>query len=269
MRGVILAGGLGTRMGMFTRRCGNKHVMQVYNRPMIEYPMSTLSQAGVDELAIVTSNHHAGDLCKLIGNGHEFGFKSVQYFVQIGEGGIADALKLVRPFVGQEKFIVILGDNILQADISSSLKRFETDYNTRCGIFTKEVLDPHRFGVAEFDENNKVIGIEEKPKFPKSNHAIIGVYLLDPYAFSICDELIPSDRGELEITDVLESYMQRGELGAYPIDGFWSDAGTIESCYKTSQWIKENHDKLVESGRFAKYQFRLAGGIFGDYLADL
>lgn len=265
MRGVILSGGLGTRMGLFTRRCGNKHVIPVYNRPMVEFPISSFSQSGIDELAIVTSNHHAGDLCKLIGNGKEFGFKSVQYFVQIGEGGISDALSLVEPFCKNEKFAVMLGDNIFEMDISDAVNSFISS-RYGCNIFLKEVKDPQRFGVAEINDRQEIIGIEEKPKMPKSNLAITGLYFFDKYAFEVCKTLKPSARNELEIVDVLKAYLNNKNMTYNYVDGFWTDSGQPDSCLYAANWVKENQESLKKNGRFKNYAFKLSDGTLGDYL---
>jgi glucose-1-phosphate thymidylyltransferase len=267
IKGVILSGGLGTRMGMFTRRCGNKHVIPVYNRPMIEFPLSTFSQAGIKDIAIVTSNHHAGDLAKLIGDGKEFGFDSVSYFVQVGETGIAGALRLVRPFTGKDKFAVILGDNFYEMDIEEELESYDKSLSG-AKVFLKEVEDPQRFGIAEL-ARNMIISIEEKPKTPKSNKAITGLYLFDHQALDFADSVSPSARNELEITSVLGHYMQRGQLSWAEVKGYWSDMGQIESMDKTSRWIKDNHKALVDSGRFSQYKFKLQDGTYGDYINEI
>lgn len=266
-KGVILAGGLGTRCGLFTRRCGNKHVIPIYNRPMIEFPLSTFSQAGITELAIVTSNNHAGDLAKLIGNGQEFGFNNVSYFVQVGEGGIADALKLVRPFTGDDKFAVVLGDNFFEMNIQHAFDDYLGN-GTGASVFLKEVDDPERFGIAALI-GDKISHIEEKPKNPKSNNAITGLYFFDHKALDFASSLSPSARGELEITDVLAYYMNRGELSWNRVEGFWSDMGQIQSMNKTANWLKENNQRLTENGRFGKYAFKLKNGSCGDYICEI
>lgn len=267
MRAVVLAGGLGTRMGLFTRRVGNKHVIPVYDRPMIEYPLSSFSQAGIKELAVVTSNFHAGDLCKLLGDGKEFGFDSVQYFVQVGEGGIADALKLVENFCGDEKFAVMLGDNIYQMDLTEEVDLFSKS-NKGCKIFLKDVPDPHRFGVAEVSESGDVLGLEEKPDNPKSNLAATGLYFFDKFAFKVCNKLEPSARGELEITDVLNAYLDVKDMEYARVEGFWSDAGQPDSLLDTANWLRDNETKLISSGRFKGYRFDLGGGNVGDYISN-
>lgn len=266
MRGVLLAGGVGSRMGLFTRRVGNKHVIPVYNRPMIEYPLSSLSQAGVKELAIVTSNHHAGDICKLIGDGKEFGFDSVQYFVQIGEGGIAAALKLTEKFCNGEKFAVILGDNFFEMDLTEPFKLFEEKW-IGCSVFLKQVHDPYRFGVAEIS-GDSVLSIEEKPLNPKSDLAITGLYLMDWRAFQFCKDLKPSARGELEVTDILKEYVRVGEISFSHVDGFWSDTGTPDSLLAASNWIKENESRMIVKGRFKNYRFKLGDDKCGDYISN-
>ena len=237
MKGVILAGGLGSRM-MPCTKVTNKHLLPVYNKPMIYYPIQTLVKAGLEDIMIVTGGNNAGDFLRLLGNGSDFGLKDISYTYQEGEGGIAEALKLTENFVDEEKVVVMLGDNIIKDDISQAVEEFEKQPQG-AKIFLKEVDDPERFGVAEV-ENGKVINIVEKPKNPKSNYAVIGIYMYDNQVFDIAKKLKPSDRGELEITDVNNEYINRGSMTYSIIDGWWTDAGTFESLYRASKLVAED-----------------------------
>lgn len=237
MKGVILAGGLGTRM-MPCTKVTNKHLLPVYNKPMIYYPLNTLVRGGLEDIMIVTGGNNAGDFLVLLGNGSEFGLKDISYTYQEGEGGIADALKLAENFVDEEKVIVMLGDNIIKDDISEAIKEFEKQPGG-AKIFLKKVIDPERFGVAEI-KDGKVINIEEKPENPKSNYAVIGLYMYDSDVFEITRTLEPSKRGELEITDVNNEYIRRGTMTYSIIDGWWTDAGTFESLYRASKLVAED-----------------------------
>lgn len=237
MKGVILAGGLGSRM-MPCTKVTNKHLLPVYNKPMIYYPLGTMVKAGLKDIMIVTGGSNAGDFLRLLGNGSEFGLKDISYTYQEGEGGIADALKLTENFVDEEKVIVMLGDNIIKDDISEAVTEFEKQPEG-ARIFLKEVPDPERFGVAEI-RDGKVINIEEKPKNPKSNYSVIGLYMYDKQVFDIARTLKPSARGELEITDVNNEYIRRGNMTYSIIDGWWTDAGTFESLYRASKLVAED-----------------------------
>jgi len=237
MKGVILAGGLGSRM-MPCTKVTNKHLLPVYNKPMIYYPLNTMVKAGLKDIMIVTGGNNAGDFLRLLGNGSEFGLKDMNYTYQEGEGGIADALKLTENFVDKEKVIVMLGDNIIKDDISEAVAEFEKQ-REGARIFLKEVQDPERFGVAEI-KDGKVINIEEKPKDPKSNYSVIGLYMYDNQVFDIARTLKPSDRGELEITDVNNEYIRRGNMSYSIIEGWWTDAGTFESLYRASKLVAED-----------------------------
>ena len=237
MKGVILAGGLGSRL-MPCTKVTNKHLLPVYNKPMIYYPLNTLVKGGLEDIMIVTGGNNAGDFLRLLGNGSEFGLKDISYTYQEGEGGIADALKLAENFVDEEKVIVMLGDNMIKDDISGAIKEFEKQPKG-AKIFLKEVSDPERFGVAEI-KDGKVINIEEKPKNPKSNYAVIGLYMYDSDVFEITRTLKPSNRGELEITDVNNEYIRRGAMTYSIIDGWWTDAGTFESLYRASKLVAED-----------------------------
>src|SRR3989344_2160546 len=239
MRGIILAGGTGSRLLPLTR-LSNKHLLPVYNKPMIYYPIETLTKAGIKEILIVTGSEHAGDFLKLLGSGKEFGCKFT-YELQDNALGIADALRLAEDFADGEKIVVILGDNIFEDDISRYAKEFSNGTD-EAAIFLKEVPDPQRFGVPEL-LGEKVVGIEEKPKKPKSNFAIVGLYMYDKNVFDIIKNLKPSARGEYEITDVNNAYLKRGKMKALRLRGYWTDAGTFESLYRASQLVKEKHEK--------------------------
>ncbi len=237
MRGVILAGGLGSRM-MPCTKVTNKHLLPVFDKPMISYPLDTLVNWGLKDIMIVTRGSNAGDFLRLLGNGKEFGLKDINYTYQEGEGGIADALKLAENFVDKDKVVVMLGDNILKADISEAIKEFEKQPEG-AKIFLKEVDDPQRFGVAEI-KDGKVVNIVEKPNDPKSRYAVIGIYMYDKDVFEIAQSLKPSSRGELEITDVNNEYIRRGTMTYSIIKGWWTDAGTFESLYRASKLVAED-----------------------------
>lgn len=237
MKGVILAGGLGTRMLPLTK-ITNKHLLPVYDRPMIYFPIQTLVDAGITEIVVVTGGHYAGDFLNLLGNGKAFGLKRINYAYQEGEGGIADALRLAREFTGDDSICVILGDNILENSIKAHVDQFKSQ-GKGAKILLKEVHDPQRFGVAEVDKSGKVLSIVEKPKEPKSNLAVIGVYMYDAHVYEIISTLKPSDRGELEITDVNNAYLREGTLTSSTIDGWWTDAGTFPSLYRASRLVAE------------------------------
>jgi glucose-1-phosphate thymidylyltransferase len=236
VKGVILAGGLGSRLHPMTR-VTNKHLLPIYDRPMIYYPLRTLVDAGISEILLVTGGNNAGDFLKLIGNGHEFGLKHVHYTYQDGEGGIADALGLAEDFAAGEPLCVILGDNVLQRSIKPAVERY-AKRGKGATILLKEVPDPERFGVPTL-KNGRIVAIEEKPKQPRSRFAVIGVYMYDARVFEIIHGLAPSERGELEITDVNNKYLAWGELSHEVIDGWWTDAGTIESLYRATMLVAE------------------------------
>jgi glucose-1-phosphate thymidylyltransferase len=236
MKGVVLAGGLGTRLYPLTK-ITNKHLLPVYDKPMIFYPIQTLINAGIRDIMIVTGGNHAGDFLKLIGNGKEFGLKHINYTYQEGEGGIAEALGLTEYFVGKDKVCVVLGDNIIEKNILKAVQAFERQ-ERGAKILIKEVPDPSRFGVPVLD-GDRVIRIEEKPKVPKSRFAVIGIYMYDSSVFDIIKTLVPSERGELEITDVNNAYIERGEMTWDILDGWWSDAGTFESLLQASKLVAQ------------------------------
>jgi glucose-1-phosphate thymidylyltransferase len=235
MKGVILAGGLGTRLHPLTR-VTNKHLMNVYDKPMIYYPIECLSRAGIKDILIVTGGNSAGDFLKLLGNGEEFGV-NLLYAYQKGEGGIAEALGLAEHFAGGDRIIVMLGDNIIEKNIVQAVKDYDQQ-SKGAKILLKEVKDPERFGVAELD-GTKVISIEEKPRAPKTNLAVIGIYMYDNHVFDIIKTLEPSQRGELEITDVNNSYIERGEMTCRILEGWWTDAGTFESLLRAAELVRE------------------------------
>ena len=240
MKGIILAGGLGTRMRPLTN-VTNKHLLPVYNRPMIFFPLRTLADAGIREVLIVTGGNSAGDFLRLIGNGAEFGLKHVSYAYQKGEGGIAEALGLAEHFAGEDRVAVVLGDNILQQSIASHVRAFERQPEG-AKILLKKVPDPQRFGVVTF-KGGRVAAIEEKPRRPKSDYIVTGIYLYDPQVFQIIKTLKPSGRGELEITDVNNRYIERGQMTYSVLKGFWSDCGTFESLHRASQLVARKRGK--------------------------
>jgi len=235
MKGVILAGGLGTRLRPLTL-VTNKHLLPVYDRPMIYYPIQCLLNAGIRDILIVTGGDHAGDFLKLLKNGKHLGVRHLEYAYQEGEGGIADALALAEEFADNDKVCVILGDNIIEKDIKRASGDFFTQ-QTGAKLLLKQVDDPERFGVIEFDEAKKVKRIIEKPKQPPSDMAVTGIYFYDADVFDICKTLEPSDRGELEITDVNNAYLARGDLTYETLDGWWTDAGTFESLHRASTLV--------------------------------
>ena len=231
MKGVILAGGLGTRLYPLTK-ITNKHLLPIYDRPMIYYPLQTLVDAGIDDILLVTGGNNAGDFLKLLGNGKEFGLKHLNYTYQEGEGGIAEALGLAEYFSEGDSVIVILGDNIIEKSIKTAVDTFKQQ-GGGAKILLKEVADPQRFGVAELD-GEKVVNIVEKPKQPKSNLIVTGVYMYDSEVFDIIKTLKPSGRDELEITDVNNRYIQDNKMTFEVLDGWWTDAGTFESLYRAN-----------------------------------
>lgn len=232
MKGVILAGGLGTRLAPLTK-VTNKHLLPVYNKPMIYYPIETLIKAGIRDILIVTGGNNSGDFLKLLGNGKEFGLRHLNYTYQEGEGGIAEALSLAEFFCDNEKLCVILGDNIIEKNIIKAVRDFEKQ-DRGAKILLKEMPDRQRFGVPVF-EGNRMVRVEEKPEFPRSPYAITGIYFYDSTVFDIIRPLKPSARGELEITDVINTYIERGQMTWDILDGWWTDAGTFESLSLANQ----------------------------------
>lgn len=237
MKGVILAGGTGSRLYPLTK-VTNKHLLHVYDKPMIFYPIQTLIDAGIKEILIVSGRGHAGHFLELLGSGADLGVKFT-YEIQEEAGGIAQALYLAKDFVDSDNVAVVLGDNIFQDKVYDIIQNF----NVGGHIFLKMVSDAQRFGVAEIDEDKKkVIGIEEKPKNPKSNYAVTGLYIYDKDVFNIIETLKPSGRGELEITDVNNHYVQRGDMKYSVLNGYWSDAGTFDSLLRAGNLVKSHSD---------------------------
>jgi glucose-1-phosphate thymidylyltransferase len=236
MKGIILAGGLGTRLYPLTK-ITNKHLLPVYDKPMIFYPIEALISAGITDIMIVTGGNHAGDFLRLMGNGKEFGLKHINYTYQEGEGGIAHALSLAEYFADGEPICVILGDNIIEKNIIKAVNDFQKQ-KEGAKILLKEVPDPERFGVAEI-EKGRLINIVEKPKRSKSNLAVIGIYLYDGRVFDIVKTLKPSERGELEITDVNNAYVKEGTMSWEMLEGWWTDAGTFESLLRASVLVSQ------------------------------
>jgi glucose-1-phosphate thymidylyltransferase len=236
MKGVILAGGLGTRLHPLTK-ITNKHLLPVYDRPMIYYPIEALVNAGITDIIIVTGGRKSGDFLSLLGNGSDFGLKHLNYTYQKGEGGIAEALGLCEHWAAGEEICVVLGDNIIEGNIARAARDFQSQ-GGGAKIMLKEVDDPERFGVAEL-RGDKVVSIEEKPKRPKSNLAVIGIYMYDSRVFDIIKTLEPSDRGELEITDVNNWYIRDGSMTYEVLAGWWTDAGTFDSLLKAANFVAE------------------------------
>jgi glucose-1-phosphate thymidylyltransferase len=244
LKGVVLAGGLGSRLKPLTA-VTNKHLLPIYNQPMIYYPIQTLVNAGITDIMIVTGGNSAGDFLKLLGNGKAFGLRHLNYTYQEGEGGIAAALALVEHFAAGQPVCVILGDNIIQGNICAAVESYKRQ-DSGAKILLKKVPDPERFGVPEL-EGAHVRRIEEKPARPKSQFAVIGIYMYDSRVFGIIKTLKPSARGELEITDVNNAYIERGEMTWEELDGWWTDAGTFESLLNASKLVAQtgaNNQKI-------------------------
>ncbi|MDO9228603.1 MAG: sugar phosphate nucleotidyltransferase [Syntrophales bacterium] len=242
MKGVVLAGGLGSRMYPLTK-VTNKHLLPIYNKPMIYYPIRTLVDAGIDEILIVTGGNSAGDFLRLLGNGKEFGLRHINYTYQEGEGGIAAALSLAEYFADNDKIVVILGDNIIEGNIRGAVASFRAQ-KEGARILLKEVSDPQRFGVPVFEEE-KIVRIDEKPLTPASSYAVIGIYMYDHRVFDFIKTLKPSERGELEITDVNNFYIREGKIAWDLLEGWWTDAGTFDSLlYAGGMVAKTGANKL-------------------------
>lgn len=235
MKGIILAGGTGSRLYPLTK-VTNKHLLPVGNKPMIYYPIEKLTEAGIDEILVVTGTEHMGDVVNLLGSGKDFNCRFT-YKVQDEAGGIAQALGLAENFVGDDSMTVILGDNIFEPSLQKAVSSFS---GQGAQILVKEVDDPERFGVAEI-EGDKITGIEEKPEKPKSSFAVTGVYIYDNRVFDLIRQLEPSGRGEYEITDVNNNYISRGEMHFSVLDGWWTDAGT-PSSYKRANELANQLD---------------------------
>jgi glucose-1-phosphate thymidylyltransferase len=234
MKGVVLAGGLGSRLYPLTK-VTNKNLLPVYNEPMIYYPIRILVNAGISEILIVTGGNNAGDFLRLLENGKDFGLKHINYTYQQGEGGIAAALSLAEHFADRDKIAVVLGDNIIEGNIKAAAEKFRQQ-KEGARILLKEVTDPQRFGVPVFD-GKKIIRVEEKPARPASNYAVIGIYMYDYSVFEFIKSLKPSQRGELEITDVNNFYISEGKMQWDVLEGWWSDAGTFESLQSAGNMV--------------------------------
>lgn len=238
MKGVILAGGLATRLYPLTHAT-NKHLLPIYDKPMVFYPIQTLVNAGITEVLIVTSGPHAGHFIRVLENGTKLGLTNLAYAYQSNpKGGISDALMYAKDFADNGPVTVILGDNTTDADISKPVKNFKKG----AMMFLKTVPDPHRFGVPVFDKKDptKIIKVEEKPEKPKSDYASTGLYIFDNRCFSFIEGQKPSERGELEVTDLQNQYIKRGEMKWAELEGFWSDAGTFKSLHKAgSYWAQK------------------------------
>lgn len=231
MKGVILAGGLGTRLDPLTR-VTNKHLLPIFDKPMIYYPIETLVGAGITDIMVVTGGNSAGDFLTLLGNGAEFGLKHINYTYQQGHGGIADALSLAEHFVDGDRVAVMLGDNIIEGSIRGCVENFERQ-RSGARIVLKEVANPERFGVPVLADG-RITAIEEKPACPKSSYAVVGIYFYDNRVFDIIRTLTPSARGELEISDVNNAYLAGGTLEHEFLDGWWTDAGTFPSLIRAN-----------------------------------
>ena len=246
MKGVVLAGGLGTRLRPLTA-VTNKHLLPVYDQPMIYYPIQTLVNAGITDIMIVTGGNSAGDFLKLLGNGKAFGLKHLNYTYQEGEGGIAQALALVEHFAGGDPVCVVLGDNIIEGNIAAAARAYRHQ-GGGAKIILKKVPDPDRFGVPELD-GKRVLHIQEKPESPKSDYAVIGIYMYDGEVYDIIRTLKPSGRGELEITDVNNAYIKRDEMTWEELEGWWTDAGTFESLFHASKLVAETGANKMDLNR--------------------
>jgi len=234
IKGVVLAGGLGTRLYPLTK-VTNKHLLPVYNRPMITYPIECLVKAGIKDILVVTGGNNPGDFLKLLGNGKEYGVEHISYAYQEGEGGIADALALAEAHAGSERICVVLGDNIIEKNIAAAVDEYRRQ-ELGAKILLKQVDDPWRFGVPVL-EGDTVVRIEEKPKNPASSYAVTGIYLYDKRVFDFIGKLTPSQRGELEITDVNNLYIEEGTMTWSTLDGWWTDAGTFESLLRAGNLV--------------------------------
>jgi len=236
MKGVVLAGGTGSRLNPLTR-VTNKHLLPIYDKPMVYYPIQTLVNAGIEEILLVTGGKNAGDFLRLLGNGRDFGLKHLNYSYQEGEGGIAEALGLAEYFAAGDPVCVILGDNIIENDICRAVENFKAQKDG-AKILLKKVDDAQRFGVAEI-RGDQVLGIEEKPRNPKSDYAVVGIYLYDATVFQKIRRLKPSGRGELEITDVNNFYIDEKKLSYEILEGWWTDAGQFESLLRANTLVAQ------------------------------
>ncbi len=240
MKGIVLAGGTGSRLLPLTK-ITNKHLLPIFDKPMIYYPIETLVEAGIQDLLIVTGGRNAGDFLRLLGNGKEFGLKHINYTYQEGEGGIAEALALAEHFAERSQICVILGDNIIEKSIRHAVDEFKKQ-ERGAKVLLKQVSDAERFGVAEVNGKH-IVSIEEKPAKPKSNYAVTGIYMYDGTVFDKTRTLKPSARGELEITDVNNAYIREGTMTFDHLDGWWTDAGTFESLIRAANLVHDTHGK--------------------------
>jgi glucose-1-phosphate thymidylyltransferase len=247
VKGIVLAGGIGSRLFPLTR-VTNKHLLPVYNQPMVFYPIQCLRNLGIQDILIVTGGHSSGDFLRLLQNGKDFGLKHLHYAYQEGEGGIAAALQLAQTFADQDSICVVLGDNIIEDNIRAAGEQFRRQ-GRGAHIILKEVHDPERFGCPEIIDG-RIHRIEEKPKAPKSRYAVTGIYFYDPSVFEKITRLKPSGRGELEITDINNMYLEEGTLSYSILDGWWTDAGTFESLLHASKLVaKTGANKIGEAGK--------------------
>lgn len=235
MKGIVLAGGAGTRLHPLTR-VTSKQLLPIYNQPMVLYPINTLVKAGIKDILLIIAPNNAGDFLKLLGNGAKYGCK-ITYEIQEKPAGIAQALQIGANFIGSDNVALILGDNLYGDDFTEDLKSFKTGGK----IFAKQVNDPQRFGVVEFDKNMKAISIEEKPCQPKSNYAVTGLYLYDNTCIKKAEKITPSARGELEITDINNLYLKEGSLSVTFVNSYWLDCGTFESLFEANRLMREKH----------------------------
>jgi glucose-1-phosphate thymidylyltransferase len=237
MKGIVLAGGTGSRLFPLTK-ITNKHLLPIFDKPMIYYPIQTLVDAGIEDIMVVTGGKNSGDFLRLLANGKLFGLKHINYTYQEGEGGIADALALAEHFAENESICVVLGDNIIETDIRQAADAFRQQ-GVGARILLKEVHDAERFGVAELN-GDKIVGIEEKPRQPKSNYAVTGIYMYDSTVFEKIKTLVPSGRGELEITDVNNAYIREGTMSFSFLEGWWTDAGTFDSLLRAANLVAQS-----------------------------
>jgi glucose-1-phosphate thymidylyltransferase len=244
MKGIILAGGTGSRLFPLTK-ITNKHLLPIYDKPMIYYPIQTLVEAGIRDLLVVTGGRNSGDFLRLLANGKEFGLKHINYTYQEGEGGIAEALALAEHFAEGNRICVVLGDNIIEGSIAGAVEEFRNQ-ERGAKILLKEVQDAERFGVAEI-QGDHIVGIEEKPTNPKSNYAVTGIYMYDETVFEKTRQLKPSARGELEITDVNNAYIQEGAMSFGYLEGWWTDAGTFDSLMRAANLVYQTRQKTEQA----------------------
>jgi len=240
MKGIVLAGGTGSRLFPLTK-ITNKHLLPIYDRPMIYFPIQTMVDAGIRDILVVTGGRNSGDFLRLLSNGKQFGLVHINYTYQEGEGGIADALALAEHFADGQKICVVLGDNIIERDIAEAAERFRQQ-PAGAHILLKEVPDAERFGVAEL-AGSRIVGIEEKPLHPKSNYAVTGFYMYDATVFDKIKTLVPSGRGELEITDVNNAYIREGSMTYSFLEGWWTDAGTFDSLLRAANLVADSSEK--------------------------